>query len=156
MTITERAIKELKMAGLYDKDSDYNGMIGKSVEELLKVFQSQGHSGFSASIVASIFKDVVLGGILSPLKGTPEEWEDISNFCDGEILFQNKRCTSVFSTGLNGENAYDVEGIHFIDKNGISFTCGKSHVPVTFPYIPDTKKIIEGSEEAKEYKELFE
>jgi hypothetical protein len=39
MSSTERAIEELHRAGLYDEDSDYGGMIGTAVEELLLVFQ---------------------------------------------------------------------------------------------------------------------
>ena len=69
MTETDRSIEELKIAGLFDKDSDYEGMVGKAVQELLKVFQKQGHSGASASIVASIFHNLVKGESLSHVTG---------------------------------------------------------------------------------------
>jgi len=47
--------ERLKEMGLYDKDSDYNGMIGKWIEELSAVFANQGHSGMSANLTLIIF-----------------------------------------------------------------------------------------------------
>jgi len=155
MTMTERAIKELKLAGLYDKESDYNGAIGKSVEKLLKVFEKQGHSGFSAHTVADIFHKVALGGILTPLQGTPNEWKDVSTEME-HTLYQNQRCYEVFASDENGKDAYRHGGIVFIDKDGVSFTCGKSSVPITFPYTPTTIYIKEGTPEAEPYKSVFE
>jgi hypothetical protein len=32
--LTQHAIDEMKIAGLFDKDSDYNGMIGDAVLEV--------------------------------------------------------------------------------------------------------------------------
>ena len=40
--LTDHARNELKLAGLFDKDSDYDGMLGDSVMELVKVFSKQG------------------------------------------------------------------------------------------------------------------
>ena len=37
--ITEHARRELEIAGLFDKDSDYNGNIGTAVMELMEVFE---------------------------------------------------------------------------------------------------------------------
>lgn len=37
MNIIEFAKNELEIAGMFDKDSDYNGMIGDAVMELIKV-----------------------------------------------------------------------------------------------------------------------
>ena len=153
--MTERAIKELKIAGLYDKDSDYNGAIGKAVEKLLKIFEKQGHSGFSATMVANIFHKVALGGILTPLQGTPSEWKNVSEEMD-KTLYQNQRCYGVFASDENGKDAYYHGGIVFVDKSGDSFTCGKSSVPITFPYTPITIYIKEGTPEAEKYKEVFE
>lgn len=56
--------KRLTEMGLYDKDSDYDGMIGKAVEELSETFSKQGHSGCSAEIALSIFN------------GLMEEWKN--------------------------------------------------------------------------------
>jgi len=51
--------RELELAGLFDEDSDYNGMIGEAVLELAQVFSAQGHSGFSAMMVGDIFSRLV-------------------------------------------------------------------------------------------------
>ena len=47
--------KRLQELGVYDKDSDYGGMLGKSVEELSETFASQGHSGASAELTLALF-----------------------------------------------------------------------------------------------------
>ena len=52
--LVEHAKTELKAAGLLDKDSDYDGMLGEAALELVEVFDKQGHSGLSAPYVASI------------------------------------------------------------------------------------------------------
>ena len=52
-------IERLKELGMYDKDSDYNGMIGKCVEELSKTFSNQGHSGTSAETTLQLFNQLI-------------------------------------------------------------------------------------------------
>lgn len=42
------AEKELRLAGLFDEDSDCGGELGKAVLEMVEKFSQQGHSGFSA------------------------------------------------------------------------------------------------------------
>jgi len=44
---------------LYDEKSDYDGLIGKWVEELSLTFQSQGHSGTSAGITLGVFNQLM-------------------------------------------------------------------------------------------------
>lgn len=95
MTQTEKMNKELVLAGLFDKDSDYDGMIGKSVQELLDVFSKQGHSGFSAQYVANIFRRLVSSETLTPLTGEDNEWVDVTEEM-GKKIFQNNRCSAVF------------------------------------------------------------
>ena len=43
MNSIDHAKLELQMAGFFDKDSDYGGMIGEAVMELMEVFANQGH-----------------------------------------------------------------------------------------------------------------
>lgn len=45
----------LRELGLYNKNSDYEGMIGKAVEQLSKTFEKQRHSGSSAQITIEAF-----------------------------------------------------------------------------------------------------
>lgn len=48
-------IKRLEQLGMYDKDSDYNGAIGRAVEGLSAEFASYGHSGSSAVLTLRLF-----------------------------------------------------------------------------------------------------
>lgn len=59
MTFTETAIEQIKAKGLLSKESDYDGEIGKSLIQLLKLFQKQRHSGVSAYMVAGLFYKLV-------------------------------------------------------------------------------------------------
>ena len=54
-TLQTYAYDWLKSRGLFDEDSDYNGMLGEAVLELVKVFSKQGHSGFSAGLTKEMF-----------------------------------------------------------------------------------------------------
>lgn len=59
---------ELKLAGLYDKDSHYEGMLAEAVIELIKVFSKQGHSGYSAQITRWLFNKLANFENLMPVK----------------------------------------------------------------------------------------
>ena len=102
--------------------------IMNSVMELLETFRKQEHSGASASMVSSLFKDLVDGKVLTALTGEDDEWIQVS-----EGLEQNKRCFQVFR---NSEGAYDINGRVFEHSDGWVGTCSESHSPVTFPYTP--------------------
>lgn len=53
--LINHANAELKKAGLFDKDSDYDGELGKGVLQLITVFAGQGHSGMSAEMTIQLF-----------------------------------------------------------------------------------------------------
>ena len=143
MTEYERDMEELRIAGFFDENSDYDGDIGKNVEQLLKVFKDQGNSGMSAVRTAEIFATLADGKVLIPLKGTPNEWEDVSEFC-GKDMFQNKRCGTIFAKTKNGDDAYDINYFIFVGKNGVTFTrSDKSSMPISFPYMPRNRFIKE-------------
>ncbi len=92
MSLREHAEREVKLAGLLDEDSDYNGMLGESVIELADVFGKQGHSGFSAQLTLQIFNEVAQFKNLTPLSDDPEEWNEV-----GPETWQNKRNSEAFS-----------------------------------------------------------
>ncbi|WP_441235623.1 hypothetical protein [Bradyrhizobium sp. 930_D9_N1_4] len=122
------ARKEMEIAGLFAKDSDYGGMLGDAVMKMVKVFADEGHSGFSAGMAISIFEKVARFEPLSPLTGADDEWMEV-----GENTWQNVRCSHVFK---NADGAYDIEGKIFREPDGCCFTSYDSRVPVTFPYTP--------------------
>ncbi len=53
--LINHAKEELTRVGLFDKDSDYDGMLGNAVLELITVFAKQGHSGMSAEMTRELF-----------------------------------------------------------------------------------------------------
>lgn len=128
MALKEFAKEELTRAGLFDKDSDYGGMMGDAVMKMIEVFSDEGHSGASANIAISIFEKVARFKPLTPLTGEDDEWTEVM---DG--MFQNKRCPHVFKE--NGQ-AYDIEARVFREPSGACYTSRDSRVEITFPYTP--------------------
>lgn len=108
--LKEHFKKELDNAGLFDKDSDYNGMIGKAVMELCKTFSGQGHSGFSANWVLSLFDTLGHYKTLTPITDDPKEWGDVSEMWGkgDPKIWQSKRNPAFFSQN-GGKTYYDVD-----------------------------------------------
>jgi hypothetical protein len=106
--LASHAQRELELAGLFDQDSDYEGMLGEAVLELMEVFAKQGHSGFSASLAADLFQRLVKFEALTPLTDYPDDWEDISEMQDGTPGWQSKRSPSCFSTD-GGKTYYSLD-----------------------------------------------
>lgn len=99
----EYAKKELELAGFFNKDGAYDGMIGEAVMELITVFFEQGHSGMSANIVRGIFNKLAAYEPLTPLTFNDDEW---SNAHTGDSSLQNKRNFAIFKDGKNGRPYY--------------------------------------------------
>ncbi len=120
---------ELTRAGLFNKDSDYGGMLGEAVMKMVKVFADEGHSGYSASMAINVFERVARFEPLTPLTGDDDEWMEVS-----EGTFQNRRCSHVFKE--SDGRAYDIQGRVFREPGGSCYTNRDSRVYVTFPYVP--------------------
>lgn len=118
--LTKHAERELKLAGLYDKDSDYGGLIAEAIMELMEVFAKQGHSGGSAPIVANLFKKLALYENLTPLTGNDDEWSDISEMQGGKKGWQNNRVLSVFKN--EDGKVYYLDAIIWKTQNGGTYT----------------------------------
>lgn len=103
MSLVEHAESELRLAGLFDKNSDYEGMIAESVMELIKVFAAQGHSGCSAMLTLSAFNTCARFRPLTPITSDPSQWNEV-----GRGLWQSRRCASIFSRD-GGETSYDID-----------------------------------------------
>lgn len=100
------AYRELKLAGLLDHDSDYGGLIGKAVLELVNTFNKQGHSGFSAQWVRELFAKLSNYENLTPITENPKEWENRTEI-SGYPLWQNRRNPAIFSEN-GGQTWWDV------------------------------------------------
>lgn len=143
MSLVSYAEDELNRIGLTDED-EYNSMMRKHLLHMIKEFADEGHSGFSAGYAINCLTKLMKFKPLSPLTGDDDEWHDVSEMA-GTIHYQNKRCSSVFKDGKDGE-AYDIDGkvfwewIRTEDGREIKsyYTGRESRVPVTFPYtVPD-------------------
>jgi len=140
MSLQNHAKIELQIAGFFDKDSDYGGMIGKSVMELIDVFCKQGHSGTSAPFVANIFNKLAKYEPLQPITGKDEEWSDITKLNDGESMYQNKRCSALFKDGID-KTPYYIDAIVKRDEQGICWT-GKAWLSEEDYRLGDRSKMI--------------
>ena len=105
--LVNHAKEELKLAGLFDKDSDYGGMLGEAVLELVEVFSKQGHSGFSAHQTLELFNTVASYKPLTAIGSTKAEWVDVAGNM-GEPMWQNKRRGTTFSRD-GGKTWYDID-----------------------------------------------
>ena len=137
--ITAYAMQELELAGLFDKNSAYEGLIGTCVMQMVRTFDDQNHSGESAKATREIFTRISQHLPLTDLTGEESEWEDVSEI-SGYELFQNKRCYQVFR---DEKGAFDVEGIIFKCQDGSKYTNSDSHVRIEFPYMPIRKYVEE-------------
>jgi len=140
MALVEHAREELTRAGLFDEDSDYGGMLGTAVLELVEKFSEQGHSGYSAGMAVSLFTKVALYEPLTPLSGDDDEWNDVSDIGgrNGGELLQNKRHSSVFK---DDGVCYDIDAVTVRDPHGGTWGA-RSRDPITFPYTP-TNRVVE-------------
>jgi len=102
--LIKHAENEMKLAGLYDKDSDYGGMIPKAVMALVKAHSEQGHSGGSHHLVLSIFNQVVNFKSLTPPTNNPSEWMEV----ESGKTWQNIRQSTCFSED-GGKTYYDID-----------------------------------------------
>jgi hypothetical protein len=131
--MVEHAFEELNAAGLYDADSDYDGMMGPAVMRLVQQHAKEDHSGFSSMMAATMFVRLVNGEPLAPLTGEDSEW---SEWYAGGIR-QNRRCSKIFQR--EDGTAYTLDAVVFIDPNGARFTSSDSVRDIEFPYMPPSQ-----------------
>jgi hypothetical protein len=127
------ARRELPVAG----DDEMQSLMNRQLLQIVAVFSTHGHSGFSASYAAGVLEKLLRFEPLGPLTGEPGEWID-----HGDGVFQNNRCSRVFKQPdrFNGQ-AYDLDGRVFREPSGACYTNRESMVPITFPYTPKTEYI---------------
>lgn len=135
MNSIEFAQKELEAAGFFDNEEIYEGLIGDAVMTLIKTFNAQQHSGFSAMIVINLFDRLAKHKPLTPLTGEDWEWEKMSLGTDEDgdnQAYINIRCPFIIkdSDGV----AYNTEGKIFSDDGVVWYTNKNSRIPITFPY----------------------
>lgn len=105
--LTSHAERELKLAGMFDKDSDYGGALGKAVLEIVKTFSKQDFSGAAASIGIQLLEKLLRFENLTPITNNPDEWVDVSKE-SGSPMWQCKRNSAIFSTD-GGKTHYHLD-----------------------------------------------
>lgn len=125
--LSDYARKELELAGLFDKDSDYNGMLGEAALELIELFAKQGHSGLSAALVRELFDKLASYKPLTEISDDPDEWNDISEYQSGIPGWQSSRSPSCFSED-GGKTYWDIDEDYFFheDEDGTRWSGGLS------------------------------
>lgn len=107
--LVKHAEFELRRAGMFDKDSDYEGMIGEAVMKMVRLFAEEGHSGFSARRTLDIFARVARFKTLTPITSSPDEWMVVGDATEnGPPVWQSVRQASCFSND-GGETYYDID-----------------------------------------------
>lgn len=105
--------------------------INDDILDIIKLFSSQGHSGFSAGYSLNILKRLLDYKPLSAITGDEDEWEQLNYSPD--LAYQNKRCPSLFRDA-DGK-VYNVEARIFSDDNGHTwYNCKESREYVELPY----------------------
>lgn len=116
--LVAHARRELTIAGLNEKDSDYGGMLFDAVLDLVKLFSTQGHSGFSANLALHLFDKVARFKNLTPITDDPQDWVQVSEkMPDRSPTWQCKRCSSCFSED-GGKTYHNIEDWIVHDDTG--------------------------------------
>lgn len=123
--LADHAERELRLAGLFSSDSDYGGMLGTAVMDLIRAMEGQGHSGFSARLAVEIFEKLTRYEPLTPLSDNPAEWV----YHDAEMfpprgIWQSVRNPSAFSED-GGKTYYTLEDrSETFEEDGVTWTRG--------------------------------
>ena len=120
-----------------DDGDEMQALMNQQLREMVLVFSTHGHSGFSAAFARNCLEKLLAFEPLRPLTGEPDEWNEV-----GPGVFQNRRCSHVFKQAdrFDGQ-AYDIQGKVFREPDGGCYTNSESMVPVVFPYWPKTEYV---------------
>ena len=144
MGLVSKAKQEFELLGWNNTDDEMQKMACENVIELLETFSKQGHSGFSAPYILSLFEKLARHEPLTNLTGKDDEWEDLSSFGSPEPAFQNKRFSEVFKR--QDGSAYWIHGKVFRLPDGATYTNKKSCVDITFPWKKAKPEIVDVTE----------
>lgn len=114
MTNTQRhAQRELDILVKSSPDPENRPIIEPFIPEILALCEKFGESGqsggsapYTASALASAIKKLCLQEPICPITGEDDEWVDVRDMGDGEILFQNSRECTLFK---------DSKGSYYLD-----------------------------------------
>lgn len=143
-----------KAAGKEEDDIDkYANRCYDCALELITLFSSQKHSGFSAGITSRIFDRLVEGKPLTPIEDTNDIWEKNMEYDGGGVVYQCTRMHSLFKYVENDgrvrytdNDYYTVKDINDDEHNNFQWSLAGKLVyekfPITFPYNPPMKPYV--------------
>ncbi len=135
-----------KESDYQEGNEDYGIMCYQAAGELLKVFEAQGHSGYSAQLVKQIFSRLVDGKPLTPVTDEDDQWMEYAQYLsadDGIRRYQHKRMSSLFKqVDVDGTvSINDIDRVKVYDKEidayfSTRFIDGLINEiwPIVFPY----------------------
>ena len=111
------AERELDILVKSNTDPENRPIIEAFIPEILALVDKFGNSGqsggsapYTASALSSAIKKLCMQEPICPITGIDEEWVDVSELCDGKIVYQNRRCSALFKDG---------KLVHFIERHNI-------------------------------------
>ena len=139
MNLFDFALNELKLVEEKCETEDSLKMqqeVTRSVLRVVRAFQKAGYSGSTAKYAIHIIERVLRFKPITRLTGADDEWTDMSNYTNNEILDQNIRCPAVFRKNHDNTTAYYIEGRLFSDDGGKTLRqTDESSIPIQFPYL---------------------
>jgi len=126
---------ESELSRLLPPGDTMNDAMRVDALEMVLLFSTQGHSGFSAGYARGLLDQLLAFKPLTPLTGADDEWVMLNY--GGDMVAQNKRCSHVFRR--TDGTAYDSQGRVFEEPSGARFTSADSRVEISFPYTPTTE-----------------
>lgn len=118
-------------------DEPMQALMNQGIKELILVFGTHGHSGFSASYAVATLEKLLRYEPLGPLTGEPSEWMEVQGAPNPQ--YQNNRCGTVFKDADG--RAYNIDGKVWREPSGACYTNLASRVFVEFPYVPKTEYV---------------
>ena len=118
----------------------YADLIADSLTEIMEIFDRQGHSGMSASLMSGLLSRLIAHVPLTPLAGAEDEWSDWEE-AGGEKMRQNKRYFALFQHA-DGRLIDNNRVIYVDSDSGVTYfhkvpdELMKYVEPIEFPYLP--------------------
>jgi len=115
---------------------EMQALMNKQLKELILVFGTHGHSGFSAHYSKGVLEKLLGYEPLGPLTGEDSEWNMLmGDWGSPDMMYQNKRCGEVFKRA-DGTSYHSGKRV-FREPDGSCYTNSESSVDITFPYSPE-------------------
>ena len=141
--------RERTYSKVEDDNWDYSCACYESALKAYKSLMGDGHSGFSIGMTKHILNRLIDGKPLTPIEDTPDIWNILSRFGDGNDKYTSYQCIRMSSLFkyiyADGTVRYkDIDSCYGVDINNPSCTFSTGLVtkiidemfPIAMPYSP--------------------